>query len=363
MKPQATSLTTSGLDPNKFIALVDGKPTRLYILRNIAGAEACITNYGGIIVSLMMPDRKGAMANVVLGMEDIDGVMNGPEPYLGAAIGRYANRIANASFEIDGVRYHVTPNQGNNCLHGGKKGFHAVVWEAEQSSQQTLVLRYTSRDGEEGFPGNLSVKLSYTLGDNNELLINYLATTDKPTVCNLTNHAYFNLAGVSPQMPTIEDHILTIPASYYCPIDKQSIPYGHYEAVAHTPFDFRIPRRIGEYINDPQDEQLKNGAGYDHSYVLDASGKEAMKIAAFCEEPKSGRTLTVSTTAPGLQLYTGNWLSGFNGQHGCTYGRRSAVCFEAQMHPDTPNQPEFGNAILYPGDTYEQTIAYRFNTR
>lgn len=354
-----TGLTASGLDPKRFVTTIAGKPTALYVLTNTQGAEMCVTNYGGIVPSIMMPDRDGHAANVVLGMEDIDGVVNGPEPFLGAAIGRYGNRIAGARFEIDGVEYHVTESQAPNCLHGGKKGFHAVVWEAEQKDGQTLVLRYTAADGEEGFPGRLEVEMTYTLTDSNEFRIDYKATTDRPTVCNLTNHAFFNLAGIAPVTPSIEDFILTIHADHYCPIDKVSIPYGDRAPVEGTPFDFRTPHRVGDRIN-ADDEQIRNGSGYDHSFAINQKALGQLTEAVYCEDPKSGRTLTMFTTEPGVQLYTGNWLSGFQGQHGCTYPRRSAICFEAQHHPDSPNKPQFESTTLRPGEVYHQTTIYAF---
>jgi aldose 1-epimerase len=357
-----SGLTQSGLDPKKFISTIAGKPTALYVLTNAQGAEMCVTNYGGIVPSIMMPDREGHSANVVLGMEDIDGVVHGPEPFLGAAIGRYGNRIADARFSIDGVTYRVTASQAPNCLHGGRKGFHAVVWDAEQRDAQTLVLRYVAADGEEGFPGELSVEMTYTLTDSNEFRIDYRATTTRPTVCNLTNHAFFNLAGIQAVTPTVDDLLLTIHADRFCPIDEVSIPYGMKAPVAGTQFDFRTPRRVGDRI-DADDEQIRHGAGYDHSFAINQRQPGELTEAVFCEDPKSGRTLTMYTTEPGVQLYTGNWLSGFQGQHGCTYPRRSAICFEAQHHPDSPNQPMFESTVLRPGETYTQTTIYAFGVK
>jgi aldose 1-epimerase len=357
-----SGLTASGLDPKRFIATIDGKPTALFVLTNAQGAELCVTNYGGIVPSIMMPDRSGYFANVVLGMEDIDGVVHGPEPFLGAAIGRYGNRIGGAQFTLDGVTYHVTASQAPNCLHGGKKGFHAVVWEAQQTSPQSVELRYTAQDGEEGFPGRLEVTMTYTLTDQNEFRIDYRATTDRPTVCNLTNHAFFSLAGIQAVTPSVEDLILTINADRYCPIDTVSIPYGEKAPVEGTPFDFRTPHRVGDRI-DADHEQTRNGAGYDHSFVLNQTAPGVLTRAAFCRDPQSGRTLTVYTTEPGIQLYTGNWLNGFVGQHGCTYPRRSAICFEAQHHPDSPNKPQFESTTLRPGEEYSQTTIYAFGVQ
>ena len=296
-----TGLTASGLDPKRFESIVDGKPTALYVLSNGSGAEICVTNYGAIVPSIMMPDRNGEMANVVLGMEDIDGVVNGPEPFLGATIGRYGNRIGGAKFSIDDIEYIVTASQAPNCLHGGKKGFHACMWDAEQTNGQTLVLRYTSRDGEEGFPGNLSVTMTYTLTDDNEFRIDDVATTDRPTLCNLTNHAFFNLAGIAPVTSSIEGHMLTIMADHYLPIDAVSIPFGERAEVEGTPFDFRTPHLVGERI-EADHEQIRNGSGYDHSYALRKAYDGELSLAAICEDPQSGRCLTVYTTEPGMQL-------------------------------------------------------------
>lgn len=355
-------LTLSGLDPKQFEATVAGKATALYVLTNSKGAELCVTNYGGIVPSIMMPDRNGKYANVVLGMGDIDSVVNGPEPYLGASIGRYGNRIAGAKFTLDGVEYKIGANEGTKSLHGGLKGFNAKVWDAEQINKQTLVLRYTSVDGEEGFPGTLKVKMTYTLTDDNEFRLDYEATTDKKTICNLTNHAFFNLAGARKMTPEVMNNILTINADQYIPIDEASIPLGEKAPVEGTPFDFRTPHRIGERI-DADDIQTTNGGGYDHSFVLNQKNPGELTKAAVCEEPVSGRVLTVYTTEPGLQLYTGNFLSGFKGQHGYCYPRRAAVCFEAQHHPDCPNQPKFEKCELKPGETYKQTTIYAFSVK
>lgn len=355
-----TGLTASGLDPKRFISVIDGKATALYVLTNSRGAEICVINYGAIVPSIMMPDREGHLANVVLGMEDIEGVAHGPEPYLGATIGRYGNRIAGAQFTLDGVTYHVTASQAPNCLHGGKKGFHACVWDAEQINEQTLLLRYTAKDGEEGFPGNLAVEMTYTLTDDNAFRIDYKATTDRPTLCNLTNHAFFNLCGIQTVTPGIEGHRLTIFADHYCPIDALCIPYGEKAPVEGTPLDFRTPHLVGERI-DADHEQIRHGSGYDHSYALRKEYDGELSLAAICEDPQSGRCLKVYTTEPGMQLYTGNWLSGFEGQKGCTYPRRSAICFEAQHHPDSPNQPQFESTTLRPGETYTQTTIYAFS--
>lgn len=363
-------MTLSGLDPQRFEDFVDGKATHLYVLRNQHGAEMAVCNYGGVIVTLMMPDSKGMMTNVVLGMEDLDGLVHAPEPTFGAAIGRYGNRIAGARFMLDGTEYHVGMSQAPNALHGGFKGFHKVVWDARQYDASTLVLRYISADGEEGFPGTLSVVMTYCLTDNNELRIDYSAVTDKPTICNLTNHSYFNLDGVSQgTVGEIGNHSMQIHASRYVPIDEVCIPLGYKAEVKDTPFDFRLPHTIGERI-DADDVQIRRGAGYDHCFCIDNSApaydgcrpvaglREAVRVMS----NRSGIAMTMYTTEPGVQLYTANWLNGFKGYNGCNFPRRCAFCLEAQHHPDSINQPAFEQPILLPGMVYAQTTIYAFST-
>ena len=353
--------TKSGLDPERFESVIDGKKTALYVLRNKKGAEMCVCNYGGTVVSLMMPDRYGVLADVVLGMDSIDTLVNGPEPTLGVAIGRYGNRIGRAKFTLDGVEYQLATNDGRNHLHGGVKGYHKVVWDAEQLNDQTIILRYVSADGEEGYPGTLSIEMCYKLTDENEFRIDYKATTDKRTLCNLTNHSYFNLHGVQAETPLILDHILTVNADKYIVTDEESIPLGTKEPVEGTPFDFRTPHTIGERI-EADDVQIRNGKGYDHSFNVNQEKPGELTLAIVCEEPKSGRVLKVLTTEPGMQVYTGNFLTGFAGKGGCKFPRRSGVCFESQHHPDCINQP-FEQCILSPGETYLQTTIYAFSTK
>ena len=308
----------------------------------------------------MVPDKNGKFANVVLGHESIDAVVNSPEAYLGATIGRYGNRIAKGKFTLHGKEYDLAINNGPNNLHGGIKGFHKVVWDAEQTDPQTLVLKYVSAYGEEGFPGCLEVEMTYTLTDQNEFKIDYKAHTDKMTYVNLTNHAFFNLAGLANPTPSVESHKLSINADFFTPIDNTSIPTGEILKVEDTPMDFRSGKIIGRDINE-KDEQLINGAGYDHNFVLNKKEPEELSFAAEYTDLDSGRTMKVFTTEPGMQLYTGNWLNGFEGMHGATFPARSAVCFEAQHFPDTPNRAYFPTAILKPGEEYTQTTIYQFD--
>jgi aldose 1-epimerase len=349
----------AGLCAERFAKTIDGKDTALFVLKNNHGMELCVCNYGATVVAIMVPDKAGNVKNVVLGHDSIDALINNPEPYLGTVVGRYANRIALGKFTLDGVSYDLAINNGPNSLHGGAKGFNFKVWDAEQLDAQTLVLRYTSADGEENYPGKLDVKMTYTLTDDNEFRIDYEASTDKPTLCNLTNHAFFNLAGIDTPSPVITDHVLTINADRYTPMDDTSIPTGEIRNVEGTPFDFRTPHVIGERI-DADCEQIRNGAGYDHNYVLNKPQAGLLTFAAECVDPKTGRSLKVFTTEPGMQLYTGNWLNGFAGAHGATFPARSAVCFEAQRFPDSPNKSYFPTAVLRPGERYTQTTVYQF---
>lgn len=356
--------TKSGLVPERFETVVNGKKTALYVLNNSKGAEMCVCNYGGIIVSIMMPDRNGEMSNVVLGLSNVDDMIKRVDPYLGAAIGRYGNRIANGKFSLNGVEYTLPQNDNTNCLHGGLSGFESKVWDAEQKDAQTLVLCYTSADGEEGFPGNLSIEMTYTLTDNNEVRIDYKATTDKLTLCNLTNHSFFNLAGISgkAEAPVITDHVLTLNCDKFIPVDKIAIPVGVKTPVEGTPFDFRQPALVADRIND-NDTQIKYGAGIDHSFCINQKNAGELTLAAVCECPATGRVLSTYTTEPGLQVYSGNFLNGTVGVCGTVFPRRSGICFEAQHHPDCPNQPKFEQCALAPGETYQQTTIYAFSVK
>lgn len=351
----------SGLRRENFQKNIDGRETDLFILTNKNGMEVAVTNYGCAILAIMVPDKNGKYANVVLGHDSIDHVINSPEPFLNTVIGRYGNRIAKGKFRLYGKDYNLTVNNGPNSLHGGPTGFHARVWDAVQKTESSIEFRYVSKDGEEGFPGNLSVRLKYTLDSvSNSLVMEYRAKTDQATVVNLTNHAFFNLAGIANPSPSVENNIVTINADYFVPIDEVSIPTGEILKVAGTPMDFTEPHAIGERINDDF-EQLKFGTGYDHCYVLRKEGNGNFELAATCVEPESGRKLEVFTSELGVQLYTGNWLGGFAGAHGATFPARSAVCFEAQCFPDTPNKPHFPSAVLLPDDEYQQITIYKFD--
>ena len=349
----------SGLKRTDFQKTVYGKKTDLFILSNDNNAEIAVTNYGGAILAIMMPDKDGKYANVIQGHDTIDKVINSPEPFLSTLIGRYGNRIAKGKFKLDGKEYNLTINNGPNSLHGGPTGFHARVWDAEQTSKQSITLHYLSVDGEEGFPGNLDVTVIYTLSNDNELIITYNAITDKKTLVNLTHHAFFNLAGLANPTPSVENNILTINADYYTPMDDVSIPTGEIAKVEGTPMDFRTPHVVGSRIDDDF-QQLVYGVGYDHCYVLNKEEQGTLTFAAKCVEPNSKRSLEVYTTEPGVQLYTANWHSGFEGYHKATFPKRSAICFEAQHFPDSPNKGHFPSVVLNPGDTYHQVTIYKF---
>lgn len=359
-KSNFTTANCCGLKAEDFTDKSCNSSTSLYVLRNNNGIEICLSNYGAIVMAIMVPDKNGKKENVVLGHESLQALIDSPEPYLGATIGRYCNRIAKGHFTLEGKDYSLAINNGPNNLHGGEIGFNRKIWSCSQTDEHTVVLSYTSPDGEENFPGTLKVEMTYTLSDNNEFRIDYKATTDKTTIVNLTNHAFFNLAGIKNPSPSVENNILTINADFYNPIDEVSIPFGTIAPVEGTPFDFRTPHVIGERINQ-KDQQLINGAGYDHNFVLNKKEVGELSFAAECYEPESGRRIKVYTTEPGMQLYTGNWLNGFEGMHHATFPARSAVCFEAQHFPDSPNKPHFPSVVLHPGETYRQTTIYAFS--
>jgi aldose 1-epimerase len=350
------------IKPEAFHRIIDGSQVDLYTLKNSNGIEATITNYGGIVVSLKVPDRNGKLGDVVLGYNTLNDYI-GSTPYFGALIGRYGNRIAKGRFTIAGVEYQLAQNDDSNALHGGRKGFDKVVWQAEKvdsSEGPALKLTYTSKDGEEDYPGTLRCTVIYTLTNKNELKIEYFAETDKPTVVNLTNHSYFNLkdGGAS----DILGHELMIKASKFTPVDKGLIPTGELKPVAGTPFDFNQPTAIGARVEN-EDEQLKFGKGYDHNWVLDRPGK-GLELVASVYEPNSGRFMEVLTTQPGLQFYCGNSLDGTNkGKGGTVYQHRAGLCLETQHFPDSPNHPDFPTTELRPGEKYRQTTVYRFSTK
>jgi aldose 1-epimerase len=332
----------------------------LYTLTNVSGMEARIMTYGGTVVSLKTPDRQGKLADVVLGYETLEGYLKN-SPYFGAIIGRYGNRIGNGQFPLIGKKYTLPRNDGGNTLHGGIKGFDKVVWKAKEVNSKDgagLSLSYLSKDGEEGFPGNLAVTVVYTLTNKNELKIEYFATTDKTTVVNLTNHSYFNLAGEG----SILKHELMINASRFTPVDSGLIPTGELRSVKGTPMDFTQSAVVGARI-DQQDEQLTFGRGYDHNWVLDnATGRLALAARAY--EPVSGRVMEVLTSEPGLQFYSGNFLDGgITGKGGQVYKRRYGFCVETQHFPDSPNKPGFPSTVLRPGEKYQTTTIYKFTAR
>ena len=342
-----------------FQTTVNGKQTDLFILKNSQGNEVAVTNYGGAIVAIMMPDKDGNYANLIQGHDNIQDVINSPEPFLSVLIGRYGNRICDGKFTLHGKEYQLARNNGKNHLHGGPTGFHTHVWDATRMSENAVVLKYTSPYGEEGFTGEMDVWVAYTLTDDNELVIKYQATTNKLTIVNLTNHGFFSIQGIGNPTPTIDNIICEVNADFYLPIDETSIPTGEILKVEGTPFDFRKPKPIGQDIN-ADNEQIKNGSGYDHNYVLNKKEEGELSFAARIKDPVSCRTMEVYTTEPGMQMYTGNFLEGIKGQHGATFPRRSAVCFEAQHFPDSPNRSYFPSVRLKPGETYTQKTIYKF---
>lgn len=348
-----------GLRREDFQSTVEGKKTDLYVLTNAQGNELAFTNFGGAIVAIMVPDKNGKLANVIQGHDNIKDVINSPEPYLSRLIGRYGNRIAKGHFYLDGKEYQLATNDGPNHLHGGKKGFNVKVWDVNQVNDHACVLKLTSPYGDENFRGELTVWVAYTWTDDNELIIKYRATTNKTTIVNLTHHAFFSLAGIADPTPTVDNVVCQLNADYFLPIDTTSIPTGEILKVEGTPFDFRTPKPIGQDI-EADNEQIKNGSGFDHNFVLNKQEEGELTFAAKLLEPVSGRTLEVYTTEPGLQLYTGNFENGIRGTHGATYPRRSAVCLEAQHFPDTPNHPYFPSVELHPGEEYSQKTIYKF---
>ncbi len=352
-----------------FGTLPDGRAVHLFTLRNANGIEVRLIDYGGIVLSIIAPDRAGNFADITLGYDDFEGYLT-ETPYFGALVGRYGNRIAGGRFTLDDVEYRLATNNGPNHLHGGDVGFDKVLWAAkpvENSDGVGVALTYESPDGEEGYPGTLNVLVDYLLNDADELVIEYRASTDKPTPVNLTHHTYFNLAGAG----GILGHELMIDADRYTPVDATLIPTGELAAVSGTPFDFTVPTAIGARIGN-EDEQLGFGGGYDHNFVLKrrddgasiSTGGELLELilAARVVEPNSGRVLEVETTAPGLQFYSGNFLDGsINGKDGQAYGHRSGFCLETQHFPDSPNQPGFPSTILRPGQEYHTKTIYRFS--
>lgn len=361
---EACQTKRKALSPMKttvFGKLPDGREVHQYTLENRSGTVAQVIDYGATVTSLKVPDRNGRMNDVVLGYDSLQGYMEGTA-YFGAIVGRYGNRIGKGRFSLDGKDYQLTINDGENHLHGGKIGFNKVLWEAKPggADEASLLLQYTSRDGEEGYPGTVTLKVTYTLTDNNELRIDYDGTTDKATVLNPTQHSYFNLSGSFEN--AILDHLLMIDADGITPVDKGLIPTGQIADVADTPMDFRRPMAIGAHIDD-RNEQLAFGKGYDHNWVLKGSAGKVRKVAELYEAG-SGRMMTVFTDQPGLQFYSGNFLDGSAiGKNGVSYKHRSGLCLETQAFPDTPNKPQFPQVTLRPGQTYRQTTIYQFSTK
>ena len=361
-KNDTVGQTSSAALPDRslFQDTVDGKRTDLFILKNSKGMTAAITNYGGRLVSLLVPDKEGKMRDVVVGFKSLEDYINSTEAYFGATIGRFGNRIAKGKFTLDGKEYTLFANNGPNTLHGGKKGFGDVVWDAAQPNDTTLQLHYVAKDGEEGFPGNLDVTVVYTITGNNEMRLDYRATTDKKTVVNLTNHAFFNLNGEG--SGTINNHVLQINADQYTPVDSTLIPLGQHQPVAGTPFDFRQPTAIGARVNDKH-EQLQFGKGYDHNFVLNKSSG-GMTHAATVVGDQSRIVMQVYTEEPGLQFYGGNFMQSQNTfKSGAKDDFRTAFCLETQHFPDSPNQPNFPSTVLVPGQTYQTTSIYRFGVQ
>jgi aldose 1-epimerase len=344
------------INPASFDETVNGKKTSLLLLKNKNNIEVAITNYGARIVTLIVPDKNGNSTDVVVGFDSLQGYLNSTETYHGAIVGRYANRIAEGKFSLNGKDYQLAVNNPPNHLHGGPKGFNNQVWKVEGAKDNSIRLSYFSEDGEENYPGNLNVTLTYTLNDQNELIINYEATTDQPTIFNITAHPFFNLNGQG--SGTVLDHQLQINADRYTPINENSIPTGI--STVDTAFDFRPSKKIGENIND-QNEQLKNGAGYDHNFVVNGEGLRSAGIAI---GDKSGIAMEVITDQPGMQLYTGNFMKGENTiKYGLIDNHREAFCLETQHFPDSPNHPEFPTTVLNPGEVFRSTTIYKFSVK
>lgn len=349
----------SGLQQSAFNKNVDGKQTGLYILKNKNGCELIVTNYGAKIVSIIVPDKIGKFIDVVTGHDSIDDYLTSEEPYFGAVCGRTANRIAKGKFTLDGENYTLAINNGPNSLHGGIKGFNAVVWDVQEVTENSIRLHYLSKDMEEGFPGNLSVTVTYLLTEDNAVDIVYTAETDKATILNLTNHSYFNLSGAGD--PYIGDHLLQLNADEYLPTDETAIPYGDPSPVLGTPMDFASPYAIGDRINDDF-QQLIFGKGYDHTYIINKVNALDYVYAGVCESPKTGIKMEIFTSEPGIQLYTGNWMTGnFVGKNGQRYPERSAVCFETQHYPDSINKSEYPSVVLRPDEIFTSRTTYKFS--
>ena len=348
------------LKASDFQKTIDGKVTNLYLLKNDK-IKVYITNYGGRIVSLLTPDRYGQMGDVVLGFKSIDDYLSANGPYHGALIGRVGNRIAKGKFTLDSKTYSLPINNNENHLHGGPEGFNNQVWEVKAVDQSSISMNYFSKDGEMGYPGNLDVQVKYSLNNENELLISYKATTDKSTPVNLTNHAFFNLAGEA--SGTINDHLLKLNADNFTPVDETLIPIGENRSVEGTPFDFRVPKTIGRDLNQQNtNTQMNYGGGYDHNFVLNKENDREMSLAGYVIDPKTGRRMDIFTEEPGIQFYGGNFMDGSDiGKYGKKFLYRESFALETQHFPDSPNQPSFPNIILLPGDIYKTKSIYKFS--
>jgi len=353
-----TKLTLSGLNPADFQTTVNDSQTGLYALKNKAGMEVCITNFGGRIVSVMVPDKNGTMQDVVLGFDSIADYINIPSDF-GASIGRYANRINQGRIVLNGNTIQLPQNNFGHCLHGGPKGWQYQVFDAKQIDETTLELTRFSPDGDENFPGNVTAKVLFKLTEDNAIDIKYSATTDKTTIINMTNHSYFNLSGNPAQAAT--DHILYVNADTYTPVDNTFMTTGEIAPVKDTPMDFTTPKAVGQDIANFDFDQQKNGNGYDHNWILNTQG-DITRIAAKLTSPVSGITLEVYTNEPGIQVYTGNFLDGtVKGKKGIVYNQRASVCLETQHYPDSPNKPEWPSVVLEPGQTYNSECIFKFS--
>ena len=355
---QATTSVEALIPAANFDSTVAGKAVKLYYLKN-ASLQMAVTNYGAKVVALLAPDKSGKLEDVELGYDHLNKYISTKDRYYGGVVGRYGNRIAKGKFKVDGKEYTLAVNNGENHLHGGKVGFNDVVWDAKQLNDHAIEFHYLSKDGEEGYPGNLDVTMTYELTDSNEFKISYKATTDKATVVNLTHHSFFNLKGAG--NGDINDHVLSINADKFTPVDGGLIPTGKLEPVKGTPMDFTTPTPIGERVN-ADFEQLKLGKGYDHNWVLNKKGNE-LSLAATVLEPQSGRYMEVWTTEPGVQFYGGNFMTGDTGKQGKTYVFRGALCLETQHFPNSPNQASFPSVVLKPGATYGHTCVYKFGVK
>lgn len=351
-------LTLSGLNPKKFQTMINGDSVQLFTLKNDKGMEVCITNFGGRIVSVMVPDKNGDMQDVVLGFDSIADYINVPSDF-GASIGRYANRIKQGRFILDGDTIHLPQNNFGHCLHGGPKGWQYQVYKANLLNDSTLELTRFSPDGDSNFPGNVTATVTYQLTGDNAIDIKYAATTDKKTIINMTNHSYFNLSGNPANAAT--DHVLYVNADNYTPVDSTFMTTGEIVAVKDTPMDFNTPKTVGQDIDKFDFVQLKNGNGFDHNWVLNTAG-DISKVAARLNSPVSGITLEVFTSEPGIQVYTGNFLDGtVTGKKGIVYNQRASVCLETQHYPDSPNKTEWPSVVLEPGQTYYSECIYKFS--